>query len=275
MTADPNRPDATPRRPREPDEHIDKHDDYDVAGLHAPIVRERAEPKDGYEPIPSWLAGAFGVVVFWCGFYTAEYSGDFSVDRLDGDFRPLGRPVEKKAENPVALGGRLFAAQGCVSCHQASGKGVPGQYPPLAGSEWVEGSPARLARILIHGLQGPVKVAGSTYNGNMPSFGAKLKDDQIAAVLTYIRQEWGNKADAVSADVVDAARQAVKDRNSPFTAEELEAVKGEDKVSHRKDAGDKKDAGSKSEGEKKDDAKTKKNAAETTPDGDRSGGSKP
>ena len=247
----------------EPDEHIDKNDEHDVAGLHAPIIRERSEPKDGYEPIPSWLAGIFGVIVFWAGFYTANYSGNFSLDRLDGDFRPMGQPVEKKALDPVALGGRLFAAQGCVSCHQATGKGVPGQYPPLAGSEWVAGSPARLARILIHGLQGPLKVSGSSFNNNMPNFGAKLKDDQIAAVLTFIRQEWGNKADAVSADVVDAARKATKDRNSPFTEQELEAVKGEDKVEKKaddkkKDDKDKKTGDSKKNEDKTSDDKDKK-----------------
>ena len=97
MTADPTNPRPQSAQTREPDEHIDKHDDHDVVGLHAPIVRELAEPKDGYEPIPIWFAGIFGVIVFWSGFYAATYSGNFSLDRLEGDFRPLGKPVEKKA----------------------------------------------------------------------------------------------------------------------------------------------------------------------------------
>jgi mono/diheme cytochrome c family protein len=82
----------------------------------------------------------------------------------------------------------------------------------LAGAEWVLGSEERLARIVIHGLKGPITVKGSQYNGAMPVFGKvagsgyNWSDDKIAAVLTYIRQEWGNKGAAVSTELVTAIR---------------------------------------------------------------------
>jgi mono/diheme cytochrome c family protein len=219
-----------PARTSEHDDQTEAHERYDVQGLHAPILRERRDPRDGYEPIPPWLAAVFGALIFWGGFYLQKYSGDFRSDIYD-EYKPsmlYGSAKPAAQVDPVALGKKLFTGQGCVSCHQATGKGTPGQYPPLAGSEWVQGSPARIARILLNGLQGNIKVAGESFNGNMPAFGAKLKDDQIAAVLTYIRQEWGNKADAIDAATIAAAREAEKSRSNPWTAEELTAITKED-----------------------------------------------
>ena len=102
---------------------------------------------------------------------------------------------------------------------QATGEGQPGNIPPLKGSDWVMGSKAHLARILLHGINGPLTVNGQPYNGNMPAFGTKLKDDQIAAVLTYIRQEWGNQADPLSPADVTAARDATKSKTGPWSGD--------------------------------------------------------
>ena len=210
----------------------------DVSRLHAPIMREKNDPRDGHEPIPVWFAGLFGLVTFWGGWYVGTYSADFRGDIYEGQYRIVvaAKGDASKAADPAALGKKLFAAQGCVACHQATGAGVPGQYPPLANSEWVTGSPAKLSRILISGLQGPVTVAGSTYNGNMPAFGAKLKDDGLAALLTYLRQEWGNKAEPITPEMVAAAREASKDHSAPWTEAELKAIP-EDKVAPPKDQG--------------------------------------
>jgi mono/diheme cytochrome c family protein len=99
--------------------------------------------------------------------------------------------------------------------------GVAGQYPPLAGSEWVNGGSARLGRILLHGLNGVITVEGAQYNGNMPAWGKQLTDDQIANVLTYIRQEWGNKAGPVTKDQIAALHKEVAGRSDPWTDAEL------------------------------------------------------
>jgi len=201
-------------------------DRHDVAQLHAPIMREKTEPRDGYEPVPLWLVGLFGVLIFWGGWYVAQYSGGWRADVLDPhpEARFAGTTAREEAPvDPVALGGRLFRVN-CESCHQSDGRGVTGQYPPLAGSSWVNGEPYRLKRILLNGLEGPIEVEGTTYNGNMPVFGDRLNDSRIAALLTYIRQAWGNAAGAISTESVAATRAAVQDRRQPWTADELLAI---------------------------------------------------
>jgi putative membrane-bound dehydrogenase-like protein len=112
----------------------------------------------------------------------------------------------------------------CLPCHQPGGRGLPGVYPPLVGSEWVQGDPTRLARIVLHGLTGPIRVAGQEFGGAnavpMPSM-TGLTDGQIADVLSYVRETFGERASAVSAEAVARVRAATLDRTTPWTAEEL------------------------------------------------------
>jgi len=195
-----------------------------VRELHGPIMREKREPRDGNEPVPLWLTFVFGALLFWGGGYTIYYSGGFRGDVLEYD--PSTRQSGAGAEGPVdplVLGEKVFKAI-CVSCHQADGQGQPGQYPPLAGSPWVQGEPARLKRILLHGLEGRIEVLGATYDGNMPVLGQRLDDERIAAVLTWIRQAWDNQAPAIPPESVAATREATKDRSRPWTVAELEMV---------------------------------------------------
>lgn len=115
----------------------------------------------------------------------------------------------------------------CVACHQPNGQGLPGAFPPLAGSDWVLGNKERLIKISIHGLQGEIAVNGEKYVGVMQGFGqplaSPLDDQQIADVLTYIRNEWGNSVSAISPEEVKAVRDSEKDREltSMWTAAEL------------------------------------------------------
>src|SRR5262249_12900982 len=131
-------------------------------------------------------------------------------------------PQSPKPVDPAVLGQRLYNGK-CVACHQPDGKGRPGQFPPLAGSEWLLGPSETPVRILLFGLQGDVTVAGENFTGNMPAWGDQLKDDQIAAVLTYVRQEWGNHADPVPADLVALLRKSDQ-RKQPWTADALKAA---------------------------------------------------
>ena len=128
-----------------------------------------------------------------------------------------GKEIYMKA----APGGGL-----CFTCHQPTGLGLPGQFPPLAGSDWVLGDKERLIKISINGLMGEIEVNGVKYNNVMAPPGippGSLTDSQIADVLTYIRNEWGNSASAVSASEVAAVRAATKDRGAMqmWTAAEL------------------------------------------------------
>jgi mono/diheme cytochrome c family protein len=158
------------------------------------------------------------------------YRGDFDPLVYDERYVPGAGGVASSAqitpEQMVAQGQKLY--QTCATCHQATGQGLVGNYPPLAGSEWVQGSEERVIRILLHGLGGELKVHGETYNGNMPAFGPgggyNWKDDRIAYVLTYIRQEWGNTAGPVTPEKVKEVRTATADRKIPWTQAELEAI---------------------------------------------------
>ena len=119
----------------------------------------------------------------------------------------------------------MYAAR-CVACHQASGAGLAGVFPPLVASEWVDGKASTLAAILLHGINGPLTVKGNAYNGAMPAFGAQLQDAEIAAVLTHIRSQWGNAAEAITADAVAQVRKDTVTQTAPYKGDaDLTAMK--------------------------------------------------
>lgn len=125
----------------------------------------------------------------------------------------------------------------CVACHQPTGAGLPNVFPPLAGSEWVNGPVENLIRIQLRGLMGPITVAGKQYSSAMPP-NATMTDEEIAEVLTYIRSSWGNKASAVTPDMVKALRSevgkpmlTVADLIDPATAPKEEPKKAEPETS--------------------------------------------
>lgn len=93
----------------------------------------------------------------------------------------------------------------CVVCHQKDGGGVPRLNPPLKKTKYVLGDKSQLVQIVLKGLNQPIEIDGETYNNVMPSF-AQLTDQQIADVLTYVRNSFGNKASAVTVAQVKAER---------------------------------------------------------------------
>jgi mono/diheme cytochrome c family protein len=134
-------------------------------------------------------------------------------------------PAPATADEATLTAGKAVYSITCVACHQPTGLGLPPVFPPLKGSDWVAApKPGRIVRIVLHGAIGPLKVNGTPFNGVMPGHGPQLTDDKIAAVITYIRHEYGNKASAVSTEYVSAARAAFKDRVAPWTEAELLAV---------------------------------------------------
>lgn len=105
----------------------------------------------------------------------------------------------------AAAGAKVFTTN-CSSCHQANGKGQPGVFPPLAGNATVTGPADKVIAVVKNGLNGKISVNGTTYNGQMPAWKGTLSDGDIASVITYIRSSWGNKASAVTASQVSAAK---------------------------------------------------------------------
>lgn len=117
------------------------------------------------------------------------------------------KPAAKPATKSVAATkspGQLVYEQNCLTCHQANGSGVPNLNPPLRGTDWVLGDKTRLINVLLKGLQGQ-EIEGDMYDNAMPAHDF-LNDTQLADVLTYIRSNFGNKAEAVTADEVKMVR---------------------------------------------------------------------
>jgi mono/diheme cytochrome c family protein len=218
--------------PAQPDPRADQATVSDEALLasHERILARQPDEQGKYRLLPLNLLFIFSGMIFFGGTYLGRYSGYFDA-RV---FNEVGLPPQAGAAaaapvDPVVAGKKLYAIAGaCVTCHQPNGMGLPGAFPPLANSEWVTGSEERLVRLVLHGVMGPIKVAGTDYNSAMPGFGPgggfNWSDDKIAAVLTYIRQEWGNKAGPIATEKVTAIRTKEAARKTAWTAAELEKL---------------------------------------------------
>jgi mono/diheme cytochrome c family protein len=212
-----------------------------VQAMHDVLMREQAEPRDGFEPVPFWVAVVCGGLLMWGGFYVGSNSADFRRDVFD-DPSPVARPVvvakepdPQTVDEYVAIGAKKYST--CAACHQPDGTGKPAEnIPPLKGSNWVVGdqaSAARLSRIVLHGLKGPieVKAPGATRTNwgeaAMPPHAEQFKDYEIAGLLNYIRNgiqtdkaDKDNAKPLVTTALVRAAR-AKDGKREQVTAAEL------------------------------------------------------
>lgn len=229
----PDKKDLTPRMPAARHQTVEQAgtNDESIQKVHAILLREKAEPSEGFSPMPLFLLGIISAMILVCSIYVVHYRGDF--DPLVYDERydaaaaasAAAAPKERTPEQIFASGKRLYAT--CAACHQANGQGVAGVYPPLAASEWVTGSEERLIRVLLHGLVGPIEVKGNPYNGAMPAFGKipgggyNWSEERVADVLSYIRRDWGNEAGFITKEQVRAVLDAEKGRSKPWTQDEL------------------------------------------------------
>ncbi len=176
---------------------------------------EHADPKELYNPVPRVILGLIVGLFAWGIYYilNADPTGVASL----GDRRvPATLAAGTGGEEGGVVDGRQIYTTTCQACHQATGQGLPGVFPPLAGASWVTGDAHIPAQIVLHGLTGPIEVAGTTYNGAMPGFGTQLNDAQIAAVLTFIRSEWGNSSSAVDEATIKEARAATASQAEPW-----------------------------------------------------------
>ncbi len=182
------------------------------------------EPTAAPTTVPMWLIVATLVLFFLSAWYFDLRGGWFepkvyapyvSMANLD-QFQP-----PKSGEEWRPRGKALFDAN-CALCHNTDGSGKPGQAPPLAGSEWVIAAGAnRLIHIPQVGVAGPIKVKGQEWNLNMAGMGAAYSDEQLADVLSYIRNSFGNKASVVTPEQVKKARAEIGGRSQPYSADEL------------------------------------------------------
>jgi cytochrome c oxidase cbb3-type subunit II len=161
-----------------------------------------------------------------------ESEDDSVVDEIAStDISVSNAGVPKWLQEQIDTGKEVYMKAGpgggmCFACHQQNGEGLAGQFPPLAGSDWVLGNKEKLIKISMYGLMGEIDVNGVKYNNVMAPPGippGSLTDEQIANVLTYIRNDWGNSASAVSVEEVATVRASLKGRApmQMFTAAEL------------------------------------------------------
>ncbi len=136
---------------------------------------------------------------------------------------PVVKPLTDAEQVRFATGKVMFEAT-CAACHQAHGYGQDGLAPPLVDSEWVAGSTERLARIILHGVGGPITVLGKKWDMDMPGHGT-FDDETVAAVMTYLRRAWDHDYDPVAPGFVKQVRAATAGRESAWTDVELKKLK--------------------------------------------------
>lgn len=192
-----------------------------------------AEPRDAAEPngvstrpVPMWLL-VLTMLLLFAGMVWFDLRSGWFDPRVYGPFASLAdverfQPRARGGANLV-LGKQKFE-MACALCHGPDGAGKPGQAPPLAGADWVNAEgPNRIIHIVLYGLTGPIEVSGQRYSfsAGMTPFGSVLSDEEIAAILSYVRQAWGNKASPVTPEQVQKVRAQVGNRTQPYTPEEL------------------------------------------------------
>ncbi|NOS69883.1 MAG: cytochrome c [Verrucomicrobia bacterium] len=187
-----------------------------------------AEPAVTHTTLPIWLVAAFLILLFTSAWTFNERGGWFDA-KVNQPFTSVGHVMAyqpRMNENPQIRLGKAVFTKACENCHDASGMGRQGTAPPLAGSDWVNApKPDRIIRIPLYGLSGPITVSGKQYSFNlaMMELGSALSEQEVANVLTYIRQAWGNKAGPVSVEQVQAVKKEIGKRPN-FTPEELQKV---------------------------------------------------
>jgi len=190
---------------------------------HVRLNEIKHEPTKGFLQAPLIFVFVFGCLIFVCSIQLAHTTNSFQLHPPKEVVELT--PEEKEAlrlERKVGSGEKIFAAR-CASCHQANGLGIAGQYPPLAGSEWVTSDPGIITNIIIKGLKGEIVVKGETYGTsaavNMAA--VPINDREIANVVTYVRQAWGNNAEEIFEDEVDAIRADSTVQQDQWTGEQI------------------------------------------------------
>lgn len=177
-----------------------------------PVLAEAAK-----HPLDRWIAPTFNAAM-------SHLKGE-SFNPPDSHEEMVETNLEGAERELFVKGKEIFSRDGsCETCHQPNGKGLTASgFPPLAETKWVQGDPERLIKLVLKGLQGPIEVKGEQYPGQVPMtpFGGMLDDEEVAAVLTFVRNSFGNSASAVSPEKVKEIRAMIKDRSDFYSPQEL------------------------------------------------------
>ncbi|NNE92534.1 MAG: cytochrome c [Verrucomicrobiales bacterium] len=205
------------------DHDHDQNLDYEagtasVVDMHDAVKREKVLQPSGHEPMGVTALVLCAMALIGGGIVFGHNNGFSSSIYVQDFYTPEPPPSEDGAaaadENVAWIdkwmkdGKKVY--NNCIACHQPDGLGAPGQFPPLVGSEWVDGGTERLGAIMLNGIAGPFTVAGQSYNQAMPAWNG-LSDEKIAQVVTYIRREFGTLPEGqdgvVTTEMIEAARE--------------------------------------------------------------------
>ncbi len=191
--------------------------------LEAIVAASWIDPQDGIPVVEEagnhaldrWIVHAYQTsLAHLNGHAVDEQQEEAIVTNLKGKDRDL-----------YVMGKEIYSREGyCMTCHQVDGGGLdPSGFPPLQGTKWVLGNEERLIKLTLKGLLGPIEVKGKTYPGQVPMtpYGGLLNDEEVAAVLTYVRNSFGNEASVISPETVKAVRESIKDKKDFYSPEEL------------------------------------------------------
>lgn len=190
---------------------------------------QSSSPSIGKLAIPVWILMVALLLGYrGCIFVDHSAGGMAFSSNIYGPYHSaeeIDALLPKSGDAAVLAKGKAIYNNICSGCHQATGMGTPGVFPPLAGSDWVlDEGPNRIIRIVLNGLQGPIKVNGKQYNNVMVGFDGVLSEDDIAAVLSYVRNEaaWGNEAGTlVTSEQVKAIKDEISGRSKAWSETEL------------------------------------------------------
>jgi mono/diheme cytochrome c family protein len=188
-----------------------------VVHMHDAVRREKELLPEGNDGIGITLLVVSCFMFIFGGGYFFSYANHLKPSTVKEFYTAAPRPSDDGGEGAVDVAwieawmkGGKKTYMNCIACHQASGSGSPGQYPPLKGSEWVNGGTKRLGAILMRGISGPFKVSGQSYNQIMQPWNS-LSDKQIAQVLTYVRRTFAELPEGndgvVTEEMIVAARK--------------------------------------------------------------------
>ncbi len=203
-----------------------------IADVHAAVAREKGDlGVSASQTFPLWaLIPIIGVVLAAGSFLGANMAMgpnlkgyDYALELPAGEGGG-GPPVDEFDPKVWLAKGKAEYAQACVACHQPTGEGMAGQFPPLKASEYVINGEERLVALLLHGIVGPLQVNGKSYNGAMPAQGALKNNKQVAQIASYIRNEWGNSASIIYDDQVAELRKTLASRTSSYSEAELKTI---------------------------------------------------
>jgi mono/diheme cytochrome c family protein len=190
----------------------------------SPSAADSGEPGANWRSVPVWLLILVLLLIYWGMLYFDQHGGWFSQEV----YTPFHSEAEvafyqPSTEGPNLRHGEEIFKSVCGLCHNDDGMGKPNQAPPLAGSEWVLGGPTRLIRIPLYGLNGPITVKGQkmVFPAAMPPIAGGLPAEDVADLLSWMRQAWGNKASPITPEQIKAVKTQVGNHPQAFTPEEL------------------------------------------------------